>query len=587
MTNPARYKPNQEMDALWGDQAQGNDPGWQASWFQQEKYALFVHWGLNSLLGGEWQGKTYYGIGEWIMDRRMAGIPVEDYRALAGRFDPIDFDAKAIVDLAREAGMRCIVFTAKHHEGFAMYDSAASDFTIVKASPFGRDVFAELATACNDAGIRLGFYYSQFQDWIEPDGGNTKCELPPGYVPDFGRYFDTKVVPQVRELLSNYGPISVVWFDTPGSMEAEYSQRLVELVHEVQPGCLINNRVGNGLGDYTTLGDMELPTVNPGDGLFECIDTINDSWAFARHDSNWKSPSEVTRNLVRVLARGCNFMLNIGPDGRGHVPAPALDCIRSSGQWVSAHAEAIYGTTGSPFPPFSWGDCTVKGQNLYLQLFTWPRSGMLDLAAVSGRVLEASLLSGGDPLKFSQDGDRVRLLLPATARETPISVIRLRLDRPPAALHQDLSIDGEHATALLAEYATCHGATRSTKRWMETFGEWKKTEVLERWFEQDSARVTWPVNVLAPGRYIVSIDYTCTVEDEGSEWDIVGGSGAIRFYALPSGQQQDQRRRRFRSADCGVLEFTRVGRQRVNLAPTATSKPREIEVRALHLRPWA
>ena len=586
MSSGRSTESTQSMDEMWGEAAASSGDAVHGAWFQHDKYSLFVHWGLNSLLGGEWQGRNYYGIGEWIMHPKMAGIPVVEYRKLADRFDPQAFDAQAIVDLAKAAGMRCIVFTAKHHEGFAMYDSAVSDFTITKASPLGRDVLGELAAACHAAGIRFGFYYSQFQDWIEPDGGGTKCELPPDFEPDFDRYFDGKVIPQVTELLQNYGPVSVVWFDTPGGMSASHSQRLIDLVHDLQPGCLINSRVGNGLGDYSTLGDMELPTRTPGPGLYECIDTTNDSWAYSRHDSNWKSPSQLVRSLLRVIARRCSFMLNIGPDGEGRVPEPALSAIDGAGVWVRRYQEAVYGTTASPFPPMSWGDCTVKGTDLFVHVFDWPRSGQLRLAGLGTTVCAVSVLPTEATVRYRQDADLVTIDLSQVDPDPIVTVLRLRCEESPQALYQDLQVDGEHPTHLPAEYATCSGVSLHPHRWMETFGEWKKAEQLEQWFAAADAQASWQVNLLTPGRYIVSIDYACTQESEGSEWEISNGSETVRFYALPSGQISGERRMRYRCVDCGVITFASGGRQHMTMQPLTGTKPGDIGLRALRLRPW-
>ncbi|MDQ8196451.1 alpha-L-fucosidase, partial [Coraliomargarita sp. SDUM461004] len=259
------------MEEMWGEDTVAINAGHPSlKWFVEDKYAMFIHWGLYSDMGGIWDGKTYYGIGEWIM--HMAKIPVDDYKAYASQFNPQKFDAKEMVQLAKAAGMKTIVITSKHHDGFALFDSAASDFTVTKATPYKRDLMKQLADACAEEGIRFGFYYSQNQDWTEPYGGNYKGERPAGYTPeDFDIYFNEKVVPQVTELLTNYGDIAVIWFDTPGSMPKKYSAKLVELVTELQPDCLVNSRIGGGYGDYVSLGDMHIPPVRPNVGVWETV----------------------------------------------------------------------------------------------------------------------------------------------------------------------------------------------------------------------------------------------------------------------------------------------------------------------------
>jgi alpha-L-fucosidase len=574
----------ERMDSMWGEMASDSSSNEASNWFTHDRYSMFIHWGLYSLIGGEWKGKTYYGIGEWIMHPSMANIPVDEVKALAGKFNPIDYDAKKIVGLAKAAGMRCIVITAKHHEGFAMYNSSASDFTITKATPFKRDLLTELSQECLKEGIRLGFYYSQYQDWIEPHGGSSKCILPEGFEVDFDNYFDNKVIPQVTELLNNYGPISVVWFDTPGRMTAAHSQRLVDLVHKLQPNCLVNSRVGNGLGDYSTLGDMEIPTITPKDGLFECIDTTNNSWSYAYYDSNWKPASLILKNLIRTIARGVNFMINIGPDGRGNVPEPATKALTQAGDWIRSHEEAIYGCTASPFPPFSWGDCTVKGNNLFVHVFAWPKSGKLKIAALKGNVVNATVLQSNDKIEFNQIDDQLHLMANINNSETPIT-IKLSIDSKPEASHQSLTIDSENITDLPAEYATLESVTLNPKHWMETFGEWKKTDNLVNWKGKE-AKASWDINNLEHTTQIVTVEYACDADNEGSEWELTLGDKKCLFCALKTGQEKDNKRMRYRKVDVGILEMNKIGQQSLDFHPALKGMQGEITLKGISLSPW-
>lgn len=574
-------KQEDAMDTLWGEAA---DPSrakaCHLQWLRDDKYSMFIHWGLYSYLGGVYQGKTYHGIGEWIMHDHMAGIPVDEYKTLAADFNPVHFDAEAIVGLACKAGMRCIVITAKHHEGFAMFDSAASDFTITRATPFQRDPMKELAVACAEAGIRLGFYYSQFQDWVEPDAGRS---------PDFDHYFERKVIPQVTELLSNYGPVSVVWFDTPGSMSQAHSQRLVDLVENLQPGCLVNSRVGNGLGHYSTLGDMEIPTRTPeGEGLYEAIDTTNDSWAWSRHDTHWKPPRVIVQSLVRTVARGCCFMLNIGPKDDGSVPEQAVNALETAGAWVRDHAEAVYGTTASPFPPFSWGDCTVRGHNLYLHLFEGPADGDLLIAGLKGRVLKAVMMGSGE-IGFSQQEDILRLRIPKLPPGSLASVVCLTLDAPPEAAHQDLTVDGNFETRLRAESAALDGVTLKQERWMESFGDHKSVETLTDWTGPD-ASASWPLQVLSPGPYTVQIDYACAPEADGTEWILEAGGESLLFLTLDSGlaapDERNRRRMRLRTVELGQIVLNTPGHQELSLRPAIPMEPCTVWISRITLNPW-
>ena len=273
------------------------------------------------------------------MHPAMAGIPVDEYKALAKDFNPVGFDAKKIVKLAKDAGMRCIVITSKHHEGFAMFDSKVSDFTITKATPFKRDPLRELADACAEEGIALGLYYSQNMDWTEPDGGSTFCP-PADRDPDFARYFDDKVVPQLTELLTGYGPIDLVWFDTPGGMAASYSQRLVDLVHELQPDCLVNSRVGNGLGGTipgwgTWSSRPRLPQMAVPMSASTPPTTLGPTPTMTPIGSH---QPELLIRWCGVAARGCRLMLNVGPDGNGDIPEEACTSLTEAGDWIRGHA---------------------------------------------------------------------------------------------------------------------------------------------------------------------------------------------------------------------------------------------------------
>src|SRR5688500_3689898 len=225
-------------------------------WFRDARFGMFIHWGLYAVPAGEWEGKLIPGIGEWIMNR--AKIPASEYELLTGKFNPVKFNAEEWVKVAKDAGMKYLVITSKHHDGFAMYDSKVSAFDIVEATPFKRDPLKELAAACQKAGIKLGFYYSQTQDWHEPDAVGNDWDWPDESKKNFSRYLEEKVKPQVRELLTNYGPIGLIWFDTPRTITKEQRQQLADLVHSIQPDTLVSGRVGHGVGDYDSAGDNQI-----------------------------------------------------------------------------------------------------------------------------------------------------------------------------------------------------------------------------------------------------------------------------------------------------------------------------------------
>ncbi|MBQ3591163.1 MAG: alpha-L-fucosidase [Clostridia bacterium] len=314
-------------------------------WFKQAKFGMMIHWGLYSLPAGEWRGERMTEIGEWC--QQYFRIPNREYHKLAGIFNPIYFNAEEWVKLAKDAGMQYMVFTSKHHEGFAMYHSKVSKFNIVDATPFGRDVLAELAEACYKHNMKLGLYYSQELDWSEPNGGGytsgkTWCggrgywtnnwDFPDDAHKNFTQCFNDKIKPQVKEILTGYGDICLIWFDTPGVITPEQSEELYRMVKQYQPDCLVNSRIGNGRGDYGSAGDNEIPEDDKGEMLFETPATLNDTWGYKSFDNNWKDAKTVKQIKEHLNARGINYLLNVGPDYLGRIPGPAVDILREVGK---------------------------------------------------------------------------------------------------------------------------------------------------------------------------------------------------------------------------------------------------------------
>ena len=545
-----------DMDHLWGARVvklRAEDAK-RGQLFDQGNYAMFIHWGLYSQLGNKVDGETYYGIGEWIMNQRMAGIPIAEYKKLANNFNPVDFDARAIAKLARDAGMKYIVITAKHHDGFAMYESQACDFNIVDATPWGKDPMKDLAAACREEGLGFGFYYSHNQDWTFPGGGGGPQVDASGKPATFDDYFEKKCLPQVREITTQYGPIEIVWFDTPGKMPKHYVEKLVEVVHKNQPGALVSGRAGHELGDYQTLGDMEVPIVNV-DGLWESVDTTNDSWAYAWYDENWKSPKQILERLVACVARGGTYMLNIGPRGDGSVSARCATALRHAGDWIARYPQVIYDVQGSPWKhSMPWGDVTQKDNVLFLTVFEWPASGELYLPNIEQDVREARLLLGSDSTELlcQRRGKHVVVQVPAKAPESLVSVIKLTFSEKPT-VDPVLTLDPEAMTELAVEFADVNGVKKSEKRWMEKFGEWKRI-VHGHDFGAD-ADLSWEVDVLVPGEYQVSLNYA----GEGRLVWHVGIDGGESI------QNQQDSSHNYQTFPIGWLNFPKNGRYRVSV----------------------
>lgn len=312
-------------------------------WFKEAKFGMMIHFGLYSVLGGEYKNSRGGENAEWI--RSKCAIPREEYLKLTEVFNPIFFDADEWVKLAKDAGMQYIVVTSKHHEGFCLFKSEYDNFNCVDGTPFGRDIIGELADACRRQGMKLGLYYSQELDWNEPNSGGFLLDKPESYIgwantwdypdnskKDFKQYFYSKAIPQVREILTKYGDLCLIWFDTPVMIPPEYSDELYSLVRELQPHCLVNTRIGNGRGDYKSMGDNEIPDEYMQDILAETPATLNTSWGFKYYDNNRKDADEVIRIKEHLNSRGVNYLLNVGPDHLGRIPLPAQEILREVGK---------------------------------------------------------------------------------------------------------------------------------------------------------------------------------------------------------------------------------------------------------------
>jgi alpha-L-fucosidase len=415
------------------------------AWFHEAKYGLFIHWGLYAIPAGEWKGTRIPGIGEWIMNR--AQIPVKEYEQLASQFNPIKFNADEWVQLAKDAGMKYIVITSKHHDGFALYDSKVSRYDIVDATPFKRDVLKELAAACATHGMRLGFYYSQAQDWHEPNGaGNTWDFVADETKKDFDQYLRDKAEPQVRELLTGYGPVALIWFDTPRLMTEQRAQRFVDLLRSLQPDTLIDGRLGMA-GDYVTTGDNVVPPDVQGQA-WEVPATLNHTWGYRKDDQDWKSPQTVIFKLIDIVSKGGNYLLNVGPMADGVIPQASQDILRTVGRWLRANGDAVYGAGPTPFgdelgEASTKGAKNVRGEPLFLQNTQWryttkpgklyvtffdePRAPF-PLPAMSNKVTRAYHLNGGAAIKTTVEGGRTLLHLDRPILDPTATVVVVEFD---------------------------------------------------------------------------------------------------------------------------------------------------------------
>src|SRR6266851_1021620 len=468
---------------------------WRMKWFREARFGMFIHWGLYAVPAGEWKGKLIPGLGEWIMNR--AKIPVSEYQPLARQFNPVKFNAEEWVKVAKDAGMKYLVITSKHHDGFAMFDSKVSAYNIAEATPFKRDPLKELAAACQKAGIKLGFYYSQTQDWHERDAVGNDWDWPDESKKNFTRYLEEKVKPQVRELLTNYGPIGLIWFDTPRTITKEQSLELAALVHKLQPDCIVSGRIGHDAGDYDSAGDNQISV-----GLvkrdWETPVTMNDTWGFKKDDHNWKPTAILIQQMAQVVSRGGNYLLNVGPTSEGVIPLPSVERMAQIGQWLRVNSEAINGANPSPFPyEFPWGLITTKPGKVYLHVFEWPQKELV-LYGLKSKVRKASLLANKSALKVDQKSDKavdldsLRIQLPATAPDKNDSIIALDIAGQ-AQVDTSLQQQPDRVVTLAAYLGAIHNAAGSGMR-LDSRG------VVEQWTRKDDW-IDWDFKVTSPGAF--------------------------------------------------------------------------------------
>jgi alpha-L-fucosidase len=415
------------------------------AWWREARFGLFIHWGLYSIPAGEWKDRTDHA--EWI--RTTAQIPIEEYDKFVARFNPVKFDADAWVSLAKSAGMKYIVITSKHHDGFCLFDSKYTDFDVM-STPFHRDILKELSIACRKQGIKMCFYHS-IMDWHEPD-----------YLPrrdweknrssagaEFPRYVK-HLHDQVSELLTNYGPIGVLWFD--GEWEPTWTNELGSALYEhcrkLQPNVIVNNRVSTGRsgmagmtkdasfpGDFGT-PEQEIPAAGlPGVDWESCM-TMNDNWGYNKNDKHWKSTETIVRMLCDVASKGGNLLLNVGPTSEGVFPPEAIERLQAIGKWMDMNGEAIHGTSASPFDALPFGRCTQKKNGarttLYFHVFDWPRDGKLAIGGLGNKILGARLLADSKKqLSVTTSEGTIAVEVPITAPDAMCSVVALDIEGDP------------------------------------------------------------------------------------------------------------------------------------------------------------
>ncbi len=491
-------------------------------WWREAKFGMFIHWGIYSVPASAKGGAEWYFYG--------TRMQVKDYEKFAAQFNPVKFDAAKWVRTAKEAGMKYIVITSKHHDGFCMFDTALTNYCITKATPFKRDPMKELARECRKQGIRLCFYYS-IMDWHHPDylpRRPWEAETRPADGADLNRYIEY-MKGQLRELLTHYGPIGVLWFD--GGWEHNekelHSLEVNRMIRSIQPGILINDR--NRLPEDFSTPEQTIPAgAMPNGRLWETCMTINDTWGYTRDNTNWKSTTDLVHKLIDIASKGGNFLLNVGPTDLGEFPQPIVDRLEGIGAWLKVNGQAIYGTTQSPFRKLSFdGRCTRKGNTLYLHVFTWPEDG-LKLEGLKTKVLWARALDGGERLAVTEESQPcpesapiLHIARPAKLNDIA-TVIELRLAGPPVVDQAALSVvkPGTDGTIVLrAADAIIHGQAQYEQgNGHDNIGYWTHPEDF----------VTWTVDVPSAGRYQVLLEWAAPEESAGSQFTL-GVEGGERL----------------------------------------------------------
>ena len=548
------------------------DPGREQrlGWFRQAKFGLFIHLGLYAVPAGRWKGVDHPFIGEWIM--RWANIPAAEYAGLAKQFNPRKFDAEAIAQLAQDAGMKYVVITAKHHDGFAMYDSKASRYDIVDATPYKQDPLKSLGRAVARRGLKYGFYYSQAQDWHEPNAAGNTWDFPtPPEQRNPEEYLPRKAMPQVTELLRNYGPLGLIWFDTPTLLGKEQVRALEALVRKQQPGCLINSRLGHGLGDYRQMGDNMVPSdVYPSD--WEIPATLNDTWGWKTRDRHWKSAGYLIYRLVDVVSKGGNYLLNVGPAPDGSIP-PGERRPPARGRPLAEAARP--GHLRHPVQPLQRRGAALAHDRapgtLYVHLLRWPAGGRFRLEGLRNQVNGAFLLSDPDrqPLKVERTGPADAALLVHLPYDVPdphLPVLALTIDGAPdvdPALRWDAV---RPRITLPARDGSPHG---QHVRFSELDGTVSG-------FVETGDKLLWHLLVKQPGRYRAELEYAAGRADAGDQIQLAAIGQKLASPIADTGGE-------FRWTPLGTLEAKAAGLEEIRLSLAVPRLSAGIRVRTVRL----
>ena len=544
MLNKGKERDQQAIDEArqgwWTASMRNHDQ--RIEWWREAKFGMFIHWGVYSTAGGEWKGKKVSGYAEHLM--RKEKISRTEYLQLANIFNPVKFNADEWVRTAKQAGMKYMIITSKHHDGFAMFPSEVSDFNIKKQTPFQHDPMAELSAACKKYGLKFGFYYSHAFDWEYPDapgndweyknpggdlnlyGGREWYDLHPELLEKAKKYVDEKAIPQIRELLRKYHP-DILWFDTPQKLPLSENIRILKSIREIDSNVVVNGRLvrfaDSNFGDYKNTADRPAEFY-PVTGDWEAIPTTNESYGYHKFDSSHKPVSHFIRLLASAASRGGNLLMNIGPKGDGTFDQPDKKILEGIGKWMEKNNESIYGTTASGLALQSWGVTTMKKSKLYLHVFRWPTDGKLYIGGLSGDPGSAHLLGVPAtklPIIILNTTD-VYIKLPLKAPDTINTVIVLELKRK---FHPDVTVYINDSIRFIApnsrqDRLLAYDATQQGKGF--SFGDGKTDRYYVEGWKSKEQNLTWDFRTDKAADFKIVIKYLAPKES-------AGGSYALNF----------------------------------------------------------
>jgi len=542
-------------------------------WWQDARFGMFIHWGIYTVPAGFYNGEAQTNSAEWIMNKGK--IPVAEYEKFADEFNPTKFNADEFVALAKQAGMKYMIITAKHHDGFSMFDSKATDYNIVDATPFKRDILKELSIACQEQGLKFGFYYSQAQDWHHPGGlGNSWDKSFERVSSD--EYVYEKALPEVKQLLTEYGPISNFWWDTPREMTKSVVDSLHHITTALQPWIITNDRLGDDYpGDHKTF-ERNGPRHQPEAKYWELCQPVSGSWGYRSDDDNFKSIPTLIHNLIDQSSKGGNYLLNVSPTREGILRTEAVERMKAIGAWMDTNSEAIYGTQASPTSTEpDWGRITMKTIDdkalLYLHVYNWEDGAALPIR-LKNNVESCYLLTEESRTFKTETLDHgIQVKLTGKAPDSVASVIVLKLKEMPNALPVKALGQDENGLALLtaygAQYENLQGPGALYKE------EW---DCVSHW-DSETARVYWSFEIDKPGTFSVELGYSGSESTEITV-ALAGTSKNVNVAATGSNPK------RFKKADLGKFTVDKPGKYELSLMPVS-GKWNAINLKDIKLQP--